>query len=120
MTLAAISSLLRRRHPEVFSADTSASAATLAPLLLSRLLVTSIDLYRLTISPIVLSHYGPACRFEPNCSSYAREAILRHGPFSGLAMAWHRLLRCRPRGGFGLDPVPPVRDACSLSKGTLG
>jgi uncharacterized protein len=48
----------------------------------------------------------PACRFEPTCSWYAREALLKHGAFRGTWLAVHRLSRCRPRGGFGYDPVP--------------
>jgi uncharacterized protein len=73
--------------------------------------VAPIGLYRALISPILFGHYGPACRFEPNCSAYAREAILRHGLPRGVLIAVRRLLRCRPGGGFGFDPVPRERIA---------
>ncbi len=46
------------------------------------------------------------CRFTPSCSQYALEAIGRHGPWRGSALALRRLGRCRPGGSFGFDPVP--------------
>ena len=48
----------------------------------------------------------PTCRFTPTCSQYAIEAIRKHGPFKGLALAVWRILRCNPWGGSGYDPVP--------------
>jgi hypothetical protein len=61
------------------------------------------------VSPLLLGHYGAACRFDPHCSAYARAAILRDGPLRGLRLALGRILRCRPGGGFGYDPLPPER-----------
>jgi putative membrane protein insertion efficiency factor len=49
------------------------------------------------------------CRFTPTCSSYAIEAIGAHGIWSGGWLALRRLLRCRPWGGHGFDPVPERR-----------
>ena len=49
------------------------------------------------------------CRFTPTCSSYAIEAIGAHGIWSGGRLALRRLLRCRPWGGHGFDPVPERR-----------
>ena len=48
----------------------------------------------------------PTCRFTPTCSTYAIQAIRKHGPFKGLALAVWRILRCNPWGGSGYDPVP--------------
>lgn len=70
--------------------------------LLSLLLVLPIRFYQLYISPLT----GPSCRFTPTCSEYARQAILKHGPFKGLYLAVWRILRCNPWGGSGYDPVP--------------
>jgi len=37
------------------------------------------------------------------------DALKIHGPFSGLAMGTNRILRCRPGGTHGYDPVPLLR-----------
>lgn len=65
-------------------------------------LVGLIRLWQLAISPLL----GPACRFEPSCSRYAAEAIERHGPLRGAAMAVRRIGRCHPFHPGGFDPVP--------------
>lgn len=46
------------------------------------------------------------CRYIPSCSSYAVEAVERHGAAKGTWFALRRLARCHPWGGFGFDPVP--------------
>jgi len=46
------------------------------------------------------------CRFTPSCSSYAREALELHGSRRGLWLTIRRLVRCRPFGPSGFDPVP--------------
>ena len=61
-----------------------------------------LDAYKRFLSPLLPS----ACRFEPTCSAYAREAIQRHGLARGSALAAKRLLRCHPFHRGGLDPVP--------------
>ena len=63
--------------------------------------LAAIRLYQITLSPF----FRGACRHHPSCSRYAHEAIERHGA-RGLAMAVKRLLRCRPFGTRGYDPVP--------------
>ena len=66
------------------------------------LLILPIRFYQKFISPLT-----PAtCRYTPTCSHYAIEAIRKHGPFKGLALAVWRILRCNPWGGSGYDPVP--------------
>ncbi len=67
-----------------------------------------ITFYRLLISPLIVALFGRACRFEPSCSVYASEAIERYGVLGGGYLALGRLLRCRPLGGYGFDPVPPA------------
>jgi putative membrane protein insertion efficiency factor len=69
------------------------------------LLLALIRAYQLAVSPLI----GPACRFEPTCSRYATEAIERHGPWRGGALAVRRLLRCHPFRPGGYDPVPTER-----------
>lgn len=62
-----------------------------------------VQLYRLFISPLL----GPRCRFEPTCSSYALEALEKHGAVKGLFLSLRRLSRCHPwRECNRHDPVP--------------
>lgn len=46
------------------------------------------------------------CRFTPSCSEYSREALEIHGAGRGSWLTLRRLLRCRPFGPSGYDPVP--------------
>jgi putative membrane protein insertion efficiency factor len=59
-------------------------------------------LYRYAISPLLGAH----CRFQPSCSAYAKEALLRYGAFKGGWLTLKRIGRCHPWGGSGYDPVP--------------
>jgi putative membrane protein insertion efficiency factor len=63
--------------------------------------IAVIRLYQQAVSPYLPS----ICRFEPSCSHYASEAIATHGLLKGGLMGLKRMLRCRPRGGSGYDPV---------------
>jgi putative membrane protein insertion efficiency factor len=63
--------------------------------------ILCIDAYKAVLSPL----FRGACRFEPSCSQFAREALMKHGAH-GAYLAARRILRCRPFGGAGFDPVP--------------
>lgn len=65
-------------------------------------LIVLVKLYQYTISPML----GRNCRFEPNCSAYAVEALQRHGVFRGIWLAARRVGRCHPWHPGGYDPVP--------------
>jgi putative membrane protein insertion efficiency factor len=67
--------------------------------------VGAVAIYRAAISPVIHAINGPACRFEPSCSVYARDAIAEHGIIRGGIMAIWRIARCNPIGGHGFDPV---------------
>lgn len=58
--------------------------------------------YRLVISPLI----GSNCRYTPTCSSYAMEALRKHGAIKGTWLAARRVGRCHPWGGSGIDNVP--------------
>ncbi|MFQ5844507.1 MAG: membrane protein insertion efficiency factor YidD [Planctomycetota bacterium] len=72
---------------------------------MKRLQAGVVELYRRLFSPLL----PPSCRYEPSCSRYAQEALLRHGTLRGGLLAAWRILRCSPLGAGGVDPVPPVR-----------
>ena len=65
-------------------------------------LLAIIRAYRLLLSP----WWGNACRFHPTCSTYAAEAIARHGSLRGGWLAVARIARCQPLARGGMDPVP--------------
>lgn len=58
--------------------------------------------YQACISPTLPS----SCRYYPSCSAYAYEAVEKWGALRGIGLTFWRLLRCRPFGGHGYDPVP--------------
>jgi uncharacterized protein len=72
---------------------------------LSFLLALPVHLYRYTLSPFI----GGACRHVPTCSQYMLDALRIQGPFTGFAMGIGRIIRCRPGGTHGYDPVPLFR-----------
>ena len=67
----------------------------------ARILIGLVRVYQWTLSPII----GRQCRFHPSCSSYAIEALRRHGPFVGTGHAFRRVVRCHPYCEGGYDPV---------------
>lgn len=69
---------------------------------MKHVLLFFIRFYQRAISP----HFPAVCRFTPTCSAYAAEAITRFGALKGTWLALRRIIRCRPGGGHGYDPVP--------------
>ncbi len=69
---------------------------------MKRLLTAAIRCYKFAISPLL----PPSCRFTPSCSSYALEALERHGALKGGWLTIRRLARCHPFCEGGFDPVP--------------
>ncbi len=58
--------------------------------------------YQLWVSPLLPA----ACRYYPTCSTYAIEALEKHGPVTGSWLALRRIARCHPFRAGGYDPVP--------------
>src|SRR5450759_2010155 len=73
--------------------------------ILSFLLSLPVLLYRYSISPFL----RPSCRHVPTCSQFMLDALKIHGPFIGMLLGTGRILRCRPGGTHGYDPVPLFR-----------
>ena len=62
----------------------------------------AIRFYQRFVSPLL----GVNCRFYPSCSSFACEAIEKHGALRGVWLGIRRLCRCHPFHPGGIDPVP--------------
>ena len=91
-------------------AAVSSDAAASAPAAIDRpsrgltgtAVLALIAFYRSSLSPSIPS----SCRFYPTCSAYAYQAVATFGVGQGLWLALRRILRCRPFGDYGCDPVP--------------
>ncbi len=66
----------------------------------------AVRLVRLYQSRISAVRARPCCRMTPSCSAYAVDALTVHGTLRGARLVVSRLLRCRPGGPTGQDPVP--------------
>ncbi|MEE8121957.1 MAG: membrane protein insertion efficiency factor YidD [Anaerolineales bacterium] len=62
-----------------------------------------IRLYQMVISPALPTG---TCRFEPSCSHFSYQAIVKYGIIKGGALSIWRVLRCQPLHPGGYDPVP--------------
>ena len=79
---------------------------------MKKFLLLLVKLYRKAISPLK----PPCCKYYPTCSTYAVEAIEKHGAVKGLALAVWRILRCNPWSLGGVDPVPEKFGFYTLEK----
>jgi len=60
-----------------------------------------IRMYQGMISPFLPN----SCRYQPTCSEYSKQALLKYGFFKGFRMAIRRISSCHPWGGSGYDPL---------------
>lgn len=71
----------------------------------ARLYVGLVEFYQADLSPTVSRYIR--CRYQPTCSEYSRQAVLRFGIIRGLVLSERRIRSCRhsvPMGTY--DPVP--------------
>lgn len=64
-----------------------------------------ICIYLIRAYQITPLHAHSMCRFTPSCSEYTAQAIEEYGVIKGIIMGIKRILKCRPHGEFGFDPV---------------
>ncbi len=50
--------------------------------------------------------FNIGCRFNPTCSVYCRDAIIKHGAIKGIFLGIKRISKCHPLCKGGDDPVP--------------
>ena len=68
---------------------------------IKRLFILPIILYQKVISPFLPG----SCRFNPTCSEYSKQAILKYGVIYGIFLSFKRIIKSHPWGGHGNDPL---------------
>ena len=66
-----------------------------------KILILPIIFYQKFISPFI----GISCRYNPTCSQYSKEAILKYGIIKGFYLSFKRISKCHPWGDSGYDPL---------------
>ncbi len=70
--------------------------------LITKLVISIIKLYQLTVSP----YLGQNCRYHPTCSNYFIGCVKKHGSIRGSYLGLKRIFSCHPFSKSGYDPVP--------------
>jgi len=77
--------------------------------MLKKFVINIIVLYQKTLSPdhgFVKGLYpGGYCKYQPSCSEYCKQSVLKHGVLIGGAKGIWRILRCNPWSNGGSDPA---------------
>lgn len=71
---------------------------------LEGVLLSLISFYKKNVSS-ALQQEGVHCKFEPTCSCYMRDAIIKYGAGKGVIKGMYRIVRCNPFSKGGYDPV---------------
>ena len=70
--------------------------------MLRKLVLALISLYQKHVSGLK----QPTCRFQPTCSEYARQAVVKYGALKGTWLGLRRIVKCHPWHPGGIDNVP--------------
>ena len=84
------------------SSSTSTAVIRVIASMPRTVLILFVRTYQIVLSPLLPA----SCRYYPSCSTYAIEALQRHGAFRGGWLTLRRLARCNPFRPGGYDPVP--------------
>ncbi len=71
----------------------------------ARLAVSAISLYQYAVSGNLRRMGIRICKYEPTCSEYTKQSIIRHGTLKGSLLGVWRIGRCNPCSRGGYDPV---------------
>jgi len=67
---------------------------------------TLLNIYKKSLSGLLVILFGKGCRFSPTCSEYSTEALEKYGAFKGTGLALKRLSKCHPFSKASyFDPV---------------
>ena len=72
---------------------------------MKKVLIKIIDFYQKFISSY-FGYKGVHCKFEPTCSEYTKQAIVKFGLIKGGILSVKRICKCHPLHEGGYDPVP--------------
>ena len=72
---------------------------------MNKLIIKLIKMYQ-----SVPTNMHNACRFTPTCSNYALDAFSNFNFFKASYLTIKRLLKCRPFGKYGYDPIPKTEE----------
>jgi len=74
--------------------------------LIQRWIISAISRYQLNGGGV--EKFRVECNFEPTCSEYAKQAIIRYGVVRGATLSANRIRRCSVRDQVSRisDPVP--------------
>ena len=74
--------------------------------------ISLIKIYQRTLSfdhgPLSFMYSEGFCRFEPTCSQYSIDAILKFGVVKGTILGFYRVNRCNPWSKGGVDKAQDV------------
>ena len=75
-------------------------------MILNKVVIMLLKLYKAGISPIMKNLFGSGCRFNPTCSTYSIEVIEKFGIKKGFKLSLKRLSKCHPFSKSVIEPIP--------------